>query len=94
MEDEAATGLYRSAMVDGAIRCFPRIDVELAEKPSESYPRALVADSDADRAIFIVDAQGDNCPLEPRIGHPRHCKQQLAGQKTGLIGHAFDNATA
>ena len=43
-----------------------------------------MADADADRAIFVVDAQRDHRALEARIGHSRHRQQQLAGQETSV----------
>jgi hypothetical protein len=80
-------------VVNGAIRRLARIDVELAEKASERDSGALVTDADPDGAVFIMRAHGNHCPLEPRVGHPRHRQQQLAGQETRLIRHEFDHGT-
>ena len=55
--------------------------------------RCLIIDADPHRSILVVDAQGDDRALEPRVGHSRHRQQQLAGQEGRLVGHAFDNAT-
>jgi len=44
-----------------------------------------MADADPNRAIVVVDADGDHRPLEPGIGHPRHCEQQFAGEEGRLI---------
>jgi hypothetical protein len=87
MEDEASPGLDRSAVVDGAVGRLARIDLELPKKRSKGHPGALLADANPDRAILVMDAHRDDRPLEPRIGHPGHCQQQLAGKETGLFHH-------
>jgi hypothetical protein len=93
MEDEPASGLDRSAVVHGAIGRLARIDFELAKQSAQGDSRALVADPDADGAIFVVDAHSDHGPLETRVGHSRHRQQQLAGQETRLLDHRNDNET-
>jgi hypothetical protein len=40
-----------------------------------------VADTDADRAIFIVNAHHDDSALEPRVANAGHCQKQLAGKE-------------
>ena len=72
--------------MDRPVRCRARIDVELFQQAAEADAGAGVTDADADRAILVMDAQGDHRPLEPRIGHPGHCKQQLA-RKKGRLNH-------
>ena len=94
VKDKAPAGFDRAAVMNGAIGCFARLDVELPKQPSEGDSRALVANSDADRPIFVMDAHRDHRPLEPRVRHSGHCQQQLAGQETRLLSHTFDNATA
>jgi hypothetical protein len=73
-------------MVDGAIRRFTRIDIKLLEKPAKTQACALVPNSDADGAVFIVYAHRDDCALEPGIRHARHRKQQFTRQESRL-GH-------
>jgi hypothetical protein len=93
MKDEAAAGLDRTAVVDRAIRRFPGIDVELAKEASKGDARPFVSDADADRPIFVMDAHCDDRALESRIGHSRHCQQQLAGEEARLLDHRRDNGT-
>jgi hypothetical protein len=50
-----------------------------------------MADSDADSAVFVVNAERDDCPFEPWVGHARHRQQQFAGQETRLLFHLCDN---
>jgi hypothetical protein len=88
MENEAAAGLDRTSVVDRAIRCLSRIDLELAEQSAEADPRALVPDTNADRTVLVVDAHRDHGALEARIGHPGHGEKQLARQETRLFNHA------
>jgi hypothetical protein len=90
MEHEAPSRLDRSTMVDRAIGRFARIDVELLKQGAETHSGALMADSDADGAILVVDANGDHGSLEARVGHSGHCQQQLARQETRLV-HEFRN---
>jgi hypothetical protein len=44
-------------------------------------------DADADRAILVVNAEGDYGAFESRIGHSGHREKQLARQETRLINH-------
>ncbi len=85
MEHEAPSRLDRSAMMDRAIGRFARLDVQLLKKCAEPHPGPLVADPDPDGAVLVVDANGDHRPLEARVGHPGHRKQQLARQETRLV---------
>ena len=71
----------------GAIGRLARVDVELAKEATEADAGALVSDSDADRAILVVHAQGDHCALEARVCHSGHCEKQLARQETRLVNH-------
>jgi hypothetical protein len=87
MEHEAPPRLDRAAMVDCAVRRFSWIDLELAKQAAEADPRALVADADPDGAILVMNAHRDDCALEARVGHSRHCQQQLAGQECRLLNH-------
>jgi hypothetical protein len=91
MDHEPASGLDRAAVVDRAVRRLARVDLELPQQPAEGDSRALVADADPDRAVFVMRAHRDHRPLEPRIRHPGHCQQQLAGQEIGLLDHCFDH---
>src|SRR5438270_12618537 len=91
MKDEPPPRLDRTTVMDGAVRRFARVDVELAQETAEADSGALVADSDSDRAILIVGAHCDRRAFEARIGHSRHCQQQLAGQEFRLLNHAPDN---
>jgi peroxiredoxin len=81
MKKEAAARLDGTAVMDRAIRRFARIDVELLQKRPEPKPGALVADADSDRSILVVDAHGDDRALESRVGHSRHCEEELSGQE-------------
>ena len=56
MEDEAAAGLDRPAMMDRDVGRIARFDVELAQQAAKADSGALVADADPDGAVFIVDA--------------------------------------
>ena len=47
-----------------------------------------MTDADADGASLDMDAQGDDGALEARVGHARHCQQQLAGKERRL-NHAL-----
>jgi hypothetical protein len=87
VEDEAPPRLDGTAMVHGAIRCLAGLDVQLAKEPTEADAGALVADTDADRAILVVHAQGDHRALEARVCHSRHGEKQLARQETRLVNH-------
>jgi hypothetical protein len=78
MEDEPSPGLNRPAVVDRAVRRFAWLDLELLQERAEAYACALLADSDADGAILIVDAECNDRTLEAGIGHPRHGEEQLA----------------
>jgi hypothetical protein len=89
MENKTPARLDWSAMVDSAVRCFPRLDVELPEQTTEADPRALMADADANRAVFIVGAHRDDGPLKPRIRHSRHRQQQFAREKARHIDHGW-----
>ena len=64
-----------------------------SKQRAKGDPGALVSDADPDRAIFVVDAQGDDRTFEARIGHSRHRQEQFAGQETRLLDHANDNGT-
>jgi hypothetical protein len=87
MEHEPAPRLDGSAVMDGDVRRLSRIDLELAQQCAKADARALVADADADRAVFVVDAHGDDRTLEPRVGHSGHRQQQFAGQEGRFINH-------
>ena len=54
-------------------------------------PGALVADADSDRAIFVMNAHGDDRMLEPRVADAGHRQQQLAGQEARTV-HDVQNA--
>jgi hypothetical protein len=75
MEDETTSRLDRAAMMHGAIRCLARFDIELAQQPAKRDPRAFMANTDPDRAIFIMRTHGNHRPLEARVCHSRHCQQ-------------------
>ena len=94
MEDEAAAGLDRAAVMNAAIGRLAGFDLELPQQAAEADPGALVADADADRAILVVDAHRDHRALEARIGHSRHRQQQLARQERRQFQHANDNGLA
>jgi hypothetical protein len=79
--------------MDRAFGRFARLNIELPEQLAEADARALVADADPDGAILVMDAHGDHRPLEPWVGHSRHCQQQFAGQERGLLRHSRDHAT-
>jgi hypothetical protein len=68
-------------MENRAVGCFARIDAKLFEKAPYANPGALVANADADGAILVVHAHGDDRALEPRVADSRHREQQLAGQE-------------
>jgi hypothetical protein len=78
MEDEAPPRLNRATVMNGAIRRLAGVEIQLFQESAEPETRALVADSDSDRAIFVMDAHRNHRPLEARIGHAGHCEQQLA----------------
>ena len=44
-----------------------------------------MADADADRAIFVVDADRNDRSFEARVAHPRHGEEQLARKKARCI---------
>ena len=69
------------------IRRLSRIDLELPQKSTKGDARALVPDTNANRAILVVNAHRYDGALEARVGHSRHCQQQLAGQETRLFSH-------
>jgi hypothetical protein len=75
MKDEAAPGLHRPAMMHRHVRRFARIDVELLKQGAKAHSCPFVTDTNADGAILVVDANGNHCPLETRIGHSGHRKQ-------------------
>ena len=82
MEDEAAAGLDRAAVVNDAIGGVAGIDIELAEQASQTNAGAQVTDADADRAIVVMHCHRDDRAVEARVGHAGHCQEQLAGQET------------
>ena len=88
MEHEAPARLDRAAVVDRAFGRLARIDLELAEQAAEADAGTLVADADADGAIFVMHADRDHRALEAGIGHSGHRQQQLAGEEGRLIHHA------
>ena len=88
---EAPARLDGTAVVNRAIGCFPRFDVELTQEASEADPGSLVANANANRPVFVVNAYGDDGALEPRVRHSRHREEELAGEETGLFDHARDN---
>jgi hypothetical protein len=94
MEDEASSRLDRPSVVDRAIGRFSGIDSELLQKGPEAKPRPLVADSNSDRAILVMNAHGDHCSFEARVGHARHGQKQLAGQERRTFHVANDGAAA
>ena len=56
MEDEAAPGLDRAAVMDRAVGRLARLDIELLQQPAKADAGALVADANADGAIVVMDA--------------------------------------
>jgi len=65
-------------MVNRTVRRFSGIDLQLLQEAAKANARALVPNPDADRAILVMDAHGDDRALETRVGHARHRQQQLA----------------
>jgi hypothetical protein len=75
--------------MDGAIGRFARFDIQLLQKRAEAHTRPLLADADAHGPILVVNAHGDDCALEARVGHSGHGQKQLARQETRLV-HSID----
>jgi hypothetical protein len=57
------------------------MDCELRQHSAKPKSLAILSDTDAVRAIFVVDTNRDHGALEARVGHPRHREQELAGQE-------------
>src|SRR5258708_36524853 len=66
MEHETAARFDRSAVMDGAVWRLAGLNFQLSKKSSKRDPSALVADTDPDRAILVVRAHCNHCPLKPR----------------------------
>jgi hypothetical protein len=75
-------------MMHGAVGRLAGLDVQLPQQSAEGDPCALVPDADSDRAILVVRAHRDDCPLEPWISHSGHREKHLARQETRLLNHA------
>jgi hypothetical protein len=78
--------------MDGAVRRLVRLDLELPQQAAKADPRALVPDADPDCSVFVMDAHCDHRPFEARVSHSWHRQEQLAGQESGILNHALDNA--
>jgi hypothetical protein len=85
MEDEAATGLDWTAVVDGAVGRLARIEVELLQERAKLQARPFVADPDSHRSIFVMNAHGDHRPLEPGVRHSGHGEEKLSGKEGGAL---------
>jgi hypothetical protein len=91
MKHEAATWLDRPSMEHRPVRGRAGIESKLLEQAAHPDARALVPNADADRAIFVMDAHGDDRMLEARVADTGHRQQQLAGEETRTF-HAHENA--
>ena len=88
MEHEASARFDRTSMMDSTVRSLAGIDIELLEQTPEAQACPFVANPDSNSAILVMHTHGDDGPLEPRIRHARHRKQQLARQESRL-SHPF-----
>jgi hypothetical protein len=79
-------------MVDGAVGRLSGIEVELLQQSAKADSGALVPDADPDCSVFVMDAHCDHRPFEARVSHSWHRQEQLAGQESGILNHALDNA--
>jgi hypothetical protein len=81
VEDEPTPRFDRSAVMDRAVGRLAGVDLELLQQRAETQPGPLMPDPNSDRAIVVVDAHRDHCPLEAGVGHSGHRQKQLAGKK-------------
>ncbi len=86
MEDEAATGLHRAALVNFAVRRNSGIDAQFFQDLVKAHPFAHPADADSQSAVLVMHAQYAHAVVEARIEHPRHRQQQSPG-KIMFFGH-------
>jgi hypothetical protein len=87
MEHEPPAGLNRTTVMNGTIGRLAGFNIQLSKQAPEGDSCTLVADANPNGAIFIMDAHCDHGPLKARIGHSRHCQQQLAGEEIRLLHH-------
>jgi hypothetical protein len=78
-------------MQDRRVGGLARIETQLLQQSANADPGALMANADAHRAIFVVDAHGNYGMLKARVTNAGHCQQQLPGQETRTL-HALQNA--
>jgi len=92
VKDEAPARLDRPAVEDGAVGGLAGIEAELLQERAEADAGALVANADADGAIFIMDGKRDDGMVETRVGHAGHGQQQAAGKERRLLHLEEQNA--
>jgi hypothetical protein len=85
MEDKSPPRLDRATMMHCAVGRLSGVDLQLLQQRSKPHPGALLAYADPDRAVLVMDANRNHCPLEARIGHPGHGKEKLARKETRLV---------
>ena len=80
MEKEASAGLDRSTVMNSTVRRLARVDVQLGQQATKAKACPLVADADANSAVFVMSAQSDDGALEARIAHSGHRQEQFASE--------------
>jgi len=70
---------------DGPVPRTTRIETQLFQESSHANARALVADTDADGAIFVVNAHNDHSMFEPRVADAGHRQQQFARKEARAV---------
>ena len=87
MEDKTPARLNRPTMVDGAIWCCARFDLQLTQEAAETDSGTFVPDPYPDRPVLIMHAHGNDSSLEPRICHSWHGEEELAGKEGWLVDY-------
>ena len=85
MQHEAAARFYWPATQHRQVRHIGRVDVKAFEKLMQPDTLDFIADRDAERAIFIMDANGDHGMVEAHVLHARQGEQELTGIGAKLI---------
>ncbi len=79
-------------MKDGNVRRLAWIDLKLAKQGTQAQAGTFVPDTDTDGPVLVMDGKRDHGLVEPGVGHSRHRKQQLAGQKGRRFFHLLQDA--
>jgi hypothetical protein len=64
----------------------------LFQELSESDADAFVADTNADRAVLVMDGNGDDGPVKARVGHAGHRQEQASGKEWRVVHAGIEDA--